>query len=1765
MLQLLKQIFKSFKKNFLLLFGIVFICSVIIFSGISFFYLDKNIADSLNFLNTNGNKSNALVMLNFKNSDVTYKQTKTNPASDQKVDIFDIDKFEPVNENIWVSSVQITNNKYNVVFPYKDSDFTNPKLNSNPYATRTFGMLATYGADKDGNAYPMDLGTDLSQRRVLAYSFSNTKTSHVNLNNLVFDKEGKYLSSFINSNSFSNQMTLYYSHFVPTKNLGETVPTDSSLLTRGEFDIYKGINPNLTFLDAQILWGSLNLGKKTNYDLVKLTPEGDAFKFLLINKKQEMHPVYNLELSLDGLSDLDKEIINEIEKINLQTATVEERKIKETFNELKNISIPLKDSWWNQDTFVKRSILESGISQAVDETKNFINKYREKFILKKINDYVNEKKIKASLSEQKQFVLRDEETSNKYIISKKSNVESDKLVYTSGTKLEENEKEISIENIFNGEIPDWNIGNVSFPDWNPNNEKNDKFFFNLIEFFSNSLISSKPQLPKKLIEAFNVIIDAVKNKKLIDVGMYRYIFCYFALNSIYSNPVSHVYYNDNGLSITMKLKLGLTQIYDETTVIKPILSTYGIVVSDKFLKLNNKQIIDPQTWKNKIWQVENNIISYQEFNDWFDKLDQKHLIKINGRKLGIIGTGISPEMAFPSTEYETPFPNPSSESLVYVTDAGYKTLINQSPYSFQYKYLSVDFKDLYFYSSYINDLNTILKKYLYSENNAPVVYSLNDFDAVKNLLTIRTGIPIKLRQIINTTSVVLIVLFAILGLYLAYLLIKGYINNNIVELAIIKANGFSSLSITFAISMFGLVTSILASVIGYSIAFILQPLFFNIIDYYWFIPVSFDLYSPIILFVIMASLFLIFMIYSLIILRIKFKTPINQLINDIAEVKSNKFLTTFFRKTPKNISPLFKLRMSLSFSNIWRTMFFVSLCSLGMSVTSIGMALPEKMNESFSNTIKSKNYDYRFSLFESNDQTGIYKTQPYERMGVTDLKQGIFPIYKSSTVDNELAELAKQQNVPLKEGFYYNREFYTSSEPNKLHGSPYHMADLKLRDIFGKPLWDEYGNPMYLGNMLIPSYTSLEKFKRNPNFFHNLVFTKWLLDFTIPTFNLNPWLTIKSKLPIEIVTRAESQGQSFLESIYNFKVTDLGDDTPKLNYQESDYINAVKEFNQQAKKFLKYDVAKNIYSIDASKTMSIGEPSEIGFNQEFLHFIGKVYGQKSLSKKDVKLSFSIIPSDGENTEFFSQANVSMYKYYRKDNDIDWTNPEVKKQRLTSNSINLIGIKNNSKFVNLLDDKNTNLADLLYKSDNPSNDSSSKKDYFEVVVNKGSAYKYNLNENDYFYVESNNGYFDKSYNFFEKYISEKTDNNLRQKIVNPIYKFKVIGISNLSYDNEFYVTQDVANIINGSKVKESQDQNKWWNNQYNSFGGKYSTNRKFYKTSQLPSGEKNFNEKYLTDRNDGTGKLSFLYEADYQIDYIDPLNNYFLNLMKNSNDTQMLNAYNDYVKQFMPFNGIFYKGNSPIFLNKNLAFFAGNGVWNLFNYSSKEVLSKTLNSYEPKSIYLFGMLFTTTNEKIYELTNQIKKLNITNNDQMFVQITTKILDNKFKNVQDVLIDVYHSKDMGIAFSSVEVFNLVSETFTNLSKTIDLINKISLTITIPLVIVMILVISSSMLSNYNDIILVLKTLGYNDSENIHTIFFVFTPVIIISLVIGIILMLLTLFSLQSIIYALTSIYISAGLLLIPSVIGLSIVLLIILINFIFIYIIYKKQKLSDVIKY
>lgn len=1810
MIQLIKQILKSFKKSIMLLFGLIFIAFAIVFSSISSLYLSSNIENSYTTLNNDGNASDAILDTSDSNlqndnfNDLLYDfdlLEKGLKESDFKQPI-NGDNNNPIYFNSFDDYVNQTSSflyqpaqlaqsvfhyvqgKANYLFDYYIKGSNNTPSN-NPYFTgndinnsnklwekRAKGIIKSYGdveipatADKwrasgaeliDANNDPKNIDYAIDPLTGL--------TKKPNANGLIdsfgyFDN-GLFLDSmklrignflYPQDDNVMELKDLDSTSIVANKNYQFTITKDQkdipTPLFLATFDTK--IRPDLAFdltqygdqtttiakileminngIDAFNIISSIAIGEmepiplgNIDWDLANISPLYDYIKILhnplyitdakmssfgesgeaqssLITFDKNSY-VFNIHIDENKLTQLQKETLdywkakdkNEYNNLTRFLYPVKSIDIK---NELLNrVSEPLKEQVNklnmdnlkdlqtkvvisdNPDNSISGSdiILSWMKRQASEEQKKFVNTlrdYEKEYISYKLSQING-----IEFNNQKSLTITDSKSSNKFLVSQKDkliknefeNTDVNNLLINKGINLQSSKNVIdATKNIFKTTYIKQNEVPVNSIGWSPN--ANGNYFINYVEIINKSSFRGMDQQSLKFISDLSTeILNDYKSLGSINLNSY------FKLMSIVNPSLSAnnnglVTYDNQSLAIDIHPKFGTSTFmnFGELNYSTPYAN--AAIVTDKWLEVNNKQIIPINEWQKAI------SLNTKDFNDWVTQLPDKFKFSINSKTFVILGYGQSPENAFPILSVSSPIPNFKNESLIFVNKQGYETILATSPSIYQDDYFSIKFNN----KQLLNDQNiNIINKELDGLVKKGI-YSVNDINGNKNLLTLRFYYPKMINNFVKIFSFVLMILLILIGIYLSYVMVKIYVNNNQVSLAIIRANGMPKWKIVLSLSCIGLFVAIISGLIGYLVAFFLQPVFLSVLSNYWFIPIVQHNFSGLGLIGGGALIYLFFVIFITISVSLLFKQTINNLISKNTDIRINKLLH-IIKSSRIKMPVTTKFTLSLILNKIGKFSLYIILCSLTVSIIAVGVTTPIKFDSSKQNTLDNRAYSYSFDLETPSSQSGLYKIQDYKELGTVDESIGIPSIFNSHNVSwNQLWD------TPYKT-LWDTLPNGTNNENNR---------DLfALRDLNGNiKTYGPKNEKRYFSNIVIPSYMAASKLVLNDiNFFRNAVFTKWLLDFdiTLVTLSINVWDYVRTNLSQELISRIDTISNQFVNEFMSY---------PEI--AKANQIGAGSESNP--KPFLVKDESGTyrIQSENVIGDLDVTNIEKVRLNNAFLKFIGMIYGQDELSEKDTKISYGIIPKNDEmETYTYIDGILNMPKH-----NIPPIYNDGKSELIDVNQ-KIVGINSNSNYVRLQNDKEQNLNDKL---------KTKVGNYYPLIINNGAMLQYNLKIGDIINVVPQNVY--------DRYTLK-----MENKENNTPYQFKVVDISNDSFGISLYTSQSFANEILGMNFDQGATIVE------NMIRDNYS-----YDLNSKPDTSK--------------WKLSVIGDP---------------NKIENSTKYPLQITPYSVLKDYVPFNGIYSKEQDPLFLN-SITMMSKSGLWANFSSFNSDAFLEIAE--QTPTFIVLNAIVPTKKDDVISLINYINE-----NEKASISLEGEVR----ANLIDYLVSKYTSNDKAfwiyldsifgatsikISVNTFDYFSTTFETFGTLFNTFITISNLLIVLTVPIAIIVITIICSVMLNEFRKMFLCLKTLGYSDKQSIMRVLITFVPVLIISLLIGLLILYIALFAIQASAFNLSTIFLSSSINWLPFLYGSIAIIAILLINIIYVVIFMKKQNLRTAI--
>lgn len=1669
---LIKQVLKSLRHSAILIIALIFICTITIFTSFSALYINSNIGDSLSKVRTEGNASNVIVDKKYDDSYVDY--------------IYDTKSDDTPNKYV------ISNYKYdpnvidnNIIFPYSTSDFAGPNVNdvwtlppeSQPlyydkflprYANRkrgiNRGLSSSLQGVISGNGASMNIGTAITSWLGIGYSMTNSKTKEklFDPQNLIFSGDNlnnKKLIGYFNDGNISDTIFASESAFIPK--VRNFTSTDVGVAKFPMINLHSDIIRTITLDDIS----PYSQHQRMSYDFVKTLSDN------VIETSTQRLLKFNIELNIKELTGINKFVFDrmmEIKNTNFSLLSTKETQLLLKFNagEFLGTKMPIRQLWIDE-YITKNSLppatpppperpgeiigseveavsffLANRSNQLKENFKNFVRSNRDYFIedylFKNGYEFNNNRSFSFYDRDSKKNLLISEKNSNLGDVNNKPNDWINKLVLSNGSSPFLNGDIFNsflniIENFFSALVPIISPTPVDL----------EQAFFMGVKYYLYIILNSIPSGNSGALKAFGELLPTIQyiyenlvigsNGKIIlpqfvdpsapgylTPGVLQKLFAWI------NQPDFASLRDFNNYHIATAFKEGISTITSALSFFIPNFSSYQIMVTDKFLSEFNKEIIPSSIFNDLIKK------NYTEFNDALNNetiIAEKYKIKIGNKQFIITGSGISPEMIYPSPSLSSIIINPSNDILLYLDKYGYEMIHNLYVPSSESDYFAIDAKKSKSFTS-IEKLNEILMPIM-NGGKEKVCYSISNIFTAESILSLRYSFPDFIQSYISIFSIVAVVGLIVIGLYLSFIIMKKYIDKNRVQIALCKANGFSTFKLALGLSSISIIIAISGGSIGYLMAFFLQQLIYSIVSPYMFIPILFHFFSPIGLIGGMVIIALLFFAFVYINLYLLFRKPLNLIIAQNVEIKSNKLLNILkYSKLPMTAN--LKFKFAISMSNIPRTFFYLTSCFIGITVIGFGLSFVSKFDESQELTALNKNYVYSIDLQTPNEQSGLFKSQDYSELGFSDSSLGINSIYSDRLV-----------NGPF----------------------PYIANDLKVLNIDGTQKNNAKGDPLYFSNIVLPSYELYKVFDNKIDIFRNTVFSKWILDFDIPGLGVNVWNSVKSYFPSDLVARIEAENKIFINAILATPI--LGD-----------------EF----KTFSKLNAIDNTWQLDGTKILAkqqIGTERVDVLSPTFIKFIGKVYGNEKLSNLDVKLSYGSLGYEKKDSETYTYVDVLFSdNYLSNKND--------------NKSLKIYGINPLSRFVTLKNNDKEFIGDKLNMI-HPDG----KTKY--LIINNGASLKYGLRVGNKIDFSIQNSYFRNSENIFNSFINNK----LPDQILDPFNNeqtFEVIDISSTSFGEEFFMSQKDANEILG------------------------------FNNGRFVSG------------------------IDEVAPPLPPATGWYDKFATNS--IPYTNNIN-----YVPFNGLYSSNIDPIILSNALNYYS---FINLYGNFSKIENGQTTSFYRKiknSDINLIIEAITPHDPILLAKFNEAIKKFLPNHidwTRNTLEEETLKMYGSTPLIIDYLLKNFGSNGMVISLNGFNNYLTTQQIYTSLVSTLTLIQNLLVSVIIPLVALIILIMSSIMLEEIKRMIFVFKTLGYSDRQNIFNIIFNFAPIYLISIAIGFLITFLLFLSMQYLIYFLTAIFISSSVNVLNWIYSCAAILGIIFINIIFTIILYKKDKLSDVMK-
>ena len=773
-------------------------------------------------------------------------------------------------------------------------------------------------------------------------------------------------------------------------------------------------------------------------------------------------------------------------------------------------------------------------------------------------------------------------------------------------------------------------------------------------------------------------------------------------------------------------------------------------------------------------------------------LPTESLASVNGYNEIIWGCGLTPDFMYPVVDITRPTPNPATECLTYVNSAGYKSIKLAFINSPVEEYLIARFKantNTNRQNEIIDELNKFCSEHMLFPKEIKAVYRAGDTSNVLSPAGYRVSYIPSLVSVIQLITTILCSFLGILAFIICLIIIKRYIENNRVNIGIMRANGIKKWKIALSLFPFALLPAVIGGVAAYLFGFFLQAGALTLFKSYWMLPTPLLGFDWISLVACIVAPFVIFAAISFIATFVVLRVKTVELMKPGSEFKTNGF-SRIAKKPFKHFGVLTRFRVALAFNSFSRLFMLGTMSCLTMSSLVFAFTTFDKL--ALSQQVNSSQFNYKFSLELTTPTSsgGVYSVQDYSMpnpddpgsiygLGYTNPNQYIFNTAWSE--DGYPSEFTKWYAA-----YYVTDEYKTALGTN---------SSLMLPGLADKTGQDE--DLFYLQNRTSAKLT---------------------LDYVIGLPGIaasNPWEIALSLMPANSRNIAADSFNALVQSVG--QLVDEAQDKMFENLGEKEWNETnVKEACEQTGKWACYFENSFLWwTLDFGNAFPfyfkghqedhkwvMDKPYEFnvknwptGFSTQFIKFLRNIYTDADLVKQEYPLSYGVIPMNWDYQEDKSKRDET-YTYVT--GTLSNLSTKQRKEFDPSHEVKVEGIVENSNFINLTDKNGNELNSLLF--------SENIEDSHPIIVNAYAAHKYNLKTGSTFTLTANN-----TADRYERTIHpEKYKDDDSNKA-----KFRVVGISSGTNGEAFYITQNTANNLlglpNGSSWNKTHKYVRWQTN------------------------------------------------------------------------------------------------------------------------------------------------------------------------------------------------------------------------------------------------------------------------------------------------------------------------------------------------------------------
>lgn len=772
-------------------------------------------------------------------------------------------------------------------------------------------------------------------------------------------------------------------------------------------------------------------------------------------------------------------------------------------------------------------------------------------------------------------------------------------------------------------------------------------------------------------------------------------------------------------------------------------TSYQMVISPYYAQTLNKTPINIDEWTNHQGD------SQDEFIQYIRGLPDDNKIKVDEIEYVVVGTGVSPDFMYPILTFENLVPNKEKEQVVYANANGYEKIYDafrgNNTENFVVGKFANDLSKTE-QSQIIDTINDVSRLYMSWPANINAAYF---FDSTDNTLTpssLRVQFIPQTVQVTNVVSLFMTSFVILLSIFVSIIIIKRFIESNRNSLGIMQASGYRKREIITAMNFLISLPTILASVLGYILGFLLQSTAIQILGNFWTIPTSFASFSFVYLIIIVIGLSALFILVSTLFALLSLRGETSEFMKDDAKYKMSR-ISRIMKFPFMKFNIIVRFRAAIAFSSIWRLLVLSVMSALLMLSLTFSFAVLNKYDAAAKDSFAPRNYIYQMNLITPTVQGGQYYAVPYDYQGMT-LKNNVY--FNKTTYDNNDIENNPQNYnyVGYQNGAYAN----AAKDPNLLR----------------------YMN--VLGNYQLVSMNDNTDLNTQILYTKNKTSSKAFIDHYLGFGNLstNPWALAESMMPPNNANYANKHYNDLFKNAYNDKTSKL---VIKLNNEttasEHTYAEAVTYFTKESdgnssSSFLdggyKLEIDENGAQIQVPTYREFDKTKTAGLaslKSEFLTFLYDLYSNPKYKNDLYSINYNklvINPTDEPYT--YLDFNIK---------NINGENRDI------IDNLSAIGISQNSLRLDLKDTEGNNLNQRLMETN-----------YYPIIINEFAKKKYSLNIGDKIDVEVSNSV-------------DRYSRSLHGVSTKVTATFTIVGIASTYQGSEFFVSQYDANKILGLEI------------------------------------------------------------------------------------------------------------------------------------------------------------------------------------------------------------------------------------------------------------------------------------------------------------------------------------------------------------------------------